>query len=44
MLGNRRGADQWHIQKQSRTFVNILMKIFGYRGQLPDTSDPDRIV
>ena len=44
MLGNRRAADQWYIQKQSRTFVNILMKIFGYRGQLPDTSDPSRIV
>lgn len=44
MLGNRRAADQWYIQKQSRTFVNILMKLFGYRGQLPDTSDPDRIV
>lgn len=44
MLGNRRTADQWYIQKQSRTFVNILMKLFGYRGQLPDTSDPDRII
>jgi len=43
-LGNRRAADQWYVRKQSRTFVRLLQLIFGYRGQLPDTSDPDRIV
>jgi len=43
-LGNRRAADQWYVRKQSRTFVRLLQMIFGYRGQLPDTSDPNRIV
>jgi pyruvate/2-oxoglutarate dehydrogenase complex dihydrolipoamide dehydrogenase (E3) component len=44
LLGNRRAADQWYVQKQSRFFVNLLQKLFGYRGKLPDTSDPERIV
>jgi len=43
-LGNRRAADQWYVRKQSRTFVRLLQLVFGYRGQLPDTSDPNRIV
>jgi pyruvate/2-oxoglutarate dehydrogenase complex dihydrolipoamide dehydrogenase (E3) component len=43
-LGNRRAADQWYVRKQSRTLVRWLQRIFGYRGQLPDTSDPQRIV
>ncbi len=43
-LGNRRAADQWYVRKQSRTFVRLLQMIFGYRGQLPNTSDPTRIV
>ncbi len=43
-LGNRRAADQWYVRKQSRTLVRLLQLIFGYRGQLPDTSNPDRIV
>ena len=44
LLGNRRVADQWYIQKQSRFLVKLIMKIFDYHGQLPDTSDPDRIM
>jgi pyruvate/2-oxoglutarate dehydrogenase complex dihydrolipoamide dehydrogenase (E3) component len=44
VLGNRRAADQWYVRKQSRTFVRLLQRLFGYRGQLPDTSDPNRIV
>ena len=43
-LGNRRAADQWYVRKQSRMFVRLLKLIFRYHGQLPDTSDPDRIV
>jgi pyruvate/2-oxoglutarate dehydrogenase complex dihydrolipoamide dehydrogenase (E3) component len=43
-LGNRRAADQWYVRKQSRTIVRLLQMIFGYRGPLPDTSDPNRIV
>ncbi|RMD94085.1 MAG: dihydrolipoyl dehydrogenase [Calditrichaeota bacterium] len=44
VLGNRRAADQWYVRKQSRTLVWLLQKVFGYRGPLPDTSDPERIV
>jgi pyruvate/2-oxoglutarate dehydrogenase complex dihydrolipoamide dehydrogenase (E3) component len=44
VLGNRRAADQWYVRKQSRAFVWLLQKIFRYKGQLPDTSDPERIV
>jgi len=43
-LGNRRAADQWYVRKQSRLFVRLLQRVFGYRGPLPDTSDPNRIV
>lgn len=43
-LGNRRAADQWYVRKQSVTFVKILQRIFGYRGPLPDLSDPERVV
>lgn len=44
VLGNRRAADQWYVRKQSRTLVRWLQRIFGYRGQLPDTSDRHRIL
>lgn len=44
MLGNRRAADQWYVQKQSLTFVSLLKKIFGYQGQLPDLSEKERII
>ena len=43
-LGNRRAADQWYVRKQSRIFVRLLKLLFRYHGQLPDTSDPNRIV
>ena len=43
-LANRRAADQWYVRKQSRTFVRWLQRIFRYRGQLPDTSDRERIL
>jgi pyruvate/2-oxoglutarate dehydrogenase complex dihydrolipoamide dehydrogenase (E3) component len=43
-LGNRRAADQWYFRKQSRMLVRLLKLIFRYHGQLPDTSDPNRIV
>lgn len=44
ILGNRRAADQWYVRKQSRAYVWLLQKIFRYRGPLPDTSDPERIL
>lgn len=43
-LGARRAADQWYIKNQSTTLVKWIKRIFGYRGQVPDLSDPDRIV
>jgi hypothetical protein len=32
-LGVRRAADQWYVQKQSRGFVRLLQRTFGYRGE-----------
>lgn len=43
-LGARRAADQWYIKNQSEWQVKLLKKIFGYRGDVPDFSDPGRIV
>lgn len=42
--GARRAADQWYIKNQSVGLVKWIRRIFGYRGPLPDLSDPDRIV
>jgi len=43
-LGARRAADQWYIKNQSETLVKWIKRIFRYRGEIPDYSDPDRIV
>ena len=43
-LGARRAADQWYIKNQSATSVKWMKRIFGYRGTVPDFSDPNRIV
>ncbi|WP_340103679.1 dihydrolipoyl dehydrogenase family protein [Rhodohalobacter sp. 8-1] len=43
-LGARRAADQWYIRNQSETLVKWIKRFFGYRGEIPDYSDPDRIV
>lgn len=43
-LGARRAADQWYIKKQSATLVKWIKRIFGYKGSIPDYSNPDRIV
>lgn len=43
-LGARRAADQWYIKNQSAAVVRWIQRIFGYRGEIPDYSDPDRIV
>lgn len=43
-LGARRAADQWYIKSQSLGLVKFMKAIFGYQGELPDLSDPDRIV
>jgi pyruvate/2-oxoglutarate dehydrogenase complex dihydrolipoamide dehydrogenase (E3) component len=43
-LGARRAADQWYIKNQSETMVKWIKRIFRYRGEIPDYSDPNRIV
>lgn len=43
-LGSRRAADQWYIKNQSEGLVKWIQRIFRYRGEIPDYSDPDRIV
>lgn len=43
-LGARRAADQWYIKNQSETMVKWIKRIFRYKGDIPDYSDPDRIV
>lgn len=44
VLGARRAADQWYIKNQSEGTVKWIKRIFGYKGEIPDYSDPDRIV
>ncbi|TVR34435.1 MAG: mercuric reductase [Balneolaceae bacterium] len=43
-LGARRAADQWYIKNQSEALVKWVKRIFRYRGEIPDYSDPNRIV
>lgn len=43
-LGARRAADQWYIKNQSENVVKWIKRIFGYSGDIPDYSDPNRIV
>ncbi|HET8864721.1 MAG TPA: FAD-dependent oxidoreductase [Gracilimonas sp.] len=43
-LGARRAADQWYIKNQSAWSVKLIKAIFGYRGEVPDYSDKDRVV
>jgi len=43
-LGARRAADQWYVKNQSEFMTKMIKKLFRYQGELPDLSDPDRIV
>jgi pyruvate/2-oxoglutarate dehydrogenase complex dihydrolipoamide dehydrogenase (E3) component len=43
-LGARRAADQWYVKNQKLWQIKLIRKFFGYRGNLPDLSDKDRIV
>ena len=43
-LGARRAADQWYIKNQSATNVKIIKRIFGYRGEVLDYSNKDKIL
>lgn len=43
-LGARRAADQWYIKNQIEWSVKLIKGVFGYRGEIPDFSNPDRIV
>lgn len=43
-LGARRAADQWYIKNQSAWLVKVIKAVFGYKGDIPDYSDKDRVV
>lgn len=43
-LGARRAADQWYIKNQSEWLVKLVKAVFGYKGEIPDYSNKDRIV
>lgn len=43
-LGARRAADQWYIRNQSAGTVRWIKRIFGYKGEIPDYSDPNRVI
>ncbi|WP_421775109.1 dihydrolipoyl dehydrogenase family protein [Gracilimonas sp.] len=43
-LGARRAADQWYIKNQSEWSVKLIKTVFGYRGDVPDYSDPNRVI
>ncbi|MEE8200741.1 MAG: hypothetical protein V3R29_06190, partial [Candidatus Acidoferrales bacterium] len=43
VLGNRRAADQWYVQKFSPTLVRWLQRIFGYRGRVLSAADLERL-
>ena len=43
-LGARRAADQWYIKHQTETVVKWVQRVFRFRGEIPDLSDPDRII
>jgi pyruvate/2-oxoglutarate dehydrogenase complex dihydrolipoamide dehydrogenase (E3) component len=43
-LGARRAADQWYVQSQSTWMVKLIKWVFGYRGEVPDLSDENRII
>lgn len=37
-LGVRRAADQWYVQRRSPAFVEVLKKVFRYRGRTIETA------
>ncbi|MEL7833092.1 dihydrolipoyl dehydrogenase family protein [Fodinibius sp. Rm-B-1B1-1] len=43
-LGARRAADQWYVQNQSTWMVKLIKWVFGYRGEVPDLTDENRIL
>ena len=42
--GARRAADQYYVQKAYPAFVNVVKRVFGYRGRTPPPPDPDRVL
>ena len=43
-LGARRAADQWYVQSQSTWIIKLIKWVFGYRGEVPDLSEENRIL
>ena len=44
VLGARRAADQYYIQKQFPKAIDLVKRVFGYRGLTPPPPDPDRVL
>jgi pyruvate/2-oxoglutarate dehydrogenase complex dihydrolipoamide dehydrogenase (E3) component len=43
-LGARRAADQYYVQKQFPAAIDLVKRVFGYRGLTPPPPDPDRVL
>ncbi|MGB3541624.1 dihydrolipoyl dehydrogenase family protein [Rubrivirga sp.] len=43
-LGARRAADQYYIQKAFPAFVDVVKRVFRYRGTTPPPPDPNRVL
>jgi len=43
-LGARRAADQYYVQKQFPVAIDLVKRVFGYRGTTPPPPDPDRVL
>lgn len=38
-LGARRAADQWYVQNRPEWLIRLLGRLFGYRGEVPETDE-----
>ncbi len=43
-LGARRAADQYYVQKQFPAAIDVVKRVFGYRGLTPPPPDPERVL
>lgn len=44
LLGNRRAADQWYVDKIKKGGVKFIQKLFGYKGKLADELFKKKII
>ena len=43
-LAARRAADQWYVRKAFPSVIGVVKRVLGYRGTLPPSPSPDRVV